>query len=96
MQARIGEIPAKENATWGAVFATLMREHREDWKFHWTAHRELPQPSSYIEIEAPGEDVDGLRAEIGAIVDLVNSVAKRDPLDQMAQIDPGLVDVLVD
>jgi hypothetical protein len=96
MQARIGEIPVRENATWGAVFATLQREHRDDWRFRWNGHHERPVAYSFIEIEAPGEDVDAMRAEILAVVDLVNAVARRDPLDQMAQIDPGLVDVLVD
>jgi hypothetical protein len=48
-----------------------------------------------IEIEAPGEDVDGMRAEIVEVVDHVNDVVKRDPLDKMVPIDSGLVEVLV-
>ena len=37
-----------------------------------------------------------MRAEISAIVDLVNEVARRDPLDKMVPVDMGLVEVLVD
>jgi len=49
-----------------------------------------------IAIEAPGEDVAAMRAEIEAAVGLVNEVVGRDPLRLMVPIDAGLVDVLVD
>jgi hypothetical protein len=97
MQARIEQIPADEDATWGAVFSDLSRTHRTDWNFHWTGYRKgEPDAYSFIEIEAPGEDVDGMRAEIVAVVDHVNRVVKRDPLNKMVPIDPGRVEVLVD
>ncbi len=96
MRARIEQIPADEDATWGAVFAALSLTHRNDWHFHWTGYRKgKPDEYSMIEIEAEGEDVGGMRAEIVAVVDLVNSVVKRDPLDKMVAIDVGLVEVLV-
>lgn len=97
MKARIQQIPVAEDATWGAVFAALMLNHREGWHFHWTGYRKgEPDAYSYIEIQAPGEDVEGLRAEIGGVVDAVNDAARRDPLDQMVRIDVGHVEVLVD
>jgi len=40
--------------------------------------------------------VAALRAEIEQVVDLVNEVAERDPLNSMVAIDAGLVEVLVD
>ena len=55
MRARIEQIPVTEDATWGAVFAALMFNHREDWHFHWTGYRQRkPDAYSFIEIEAPG------------------------------------------
>jgi len=98
VRARIEQIPAKEDATWGAVFALLSYAHRKDWQFHWTGYRRgEPDAYSFIEIEAPGdEDVEAVRAEIVAAVDHVNAVVKRDPLDKMVPIDVGLVEVLVD
>jgi hypothetical protein len=97
VRARIEQIPADEDATWGAVFAALSLTHRTDWHFHWTGYRDRePDAYSVIEIQAPGEDVDGMRAEIVAVVDLVNAVVKRDPLNKMVPIDVGLVEVLVD
>ncbi len=97
MRATVGDIPAAEDATWGAVFATLLRTHRDDWHFHWTGHRQgQPDAYSVMNIEAPGEDVAALRAEIEAIVAVVNDIAGRDPLQKMVPIDAGLVIVLVD
>jgi len=98
VRARIEQIPAKEDATWGAVFALLSHTHRKDWQFHWTGYRRgEPDAYSFIEIEAPGdEEVDAARAEIVAAVNHVNAVVKRDPLDKMVPIDVGLVEVLVD
>ena len=60
--------------------------------------RDLGEPDAYsvISIEAPGEDVAALRAEIEAVVALANEVVDRDPLNEMVPIDPGLVIVLVD
>jgi hypothetical protein len=96
VRARIQQIPAAEDATWGAVFASLSLTHRTDWHFHWTAYNQPGYDAfSVIEIEAPGEDVDGMRAEIVEVVDHVNDVVKRDPLDKMVPIDSGLVEVLV-
>jgi len=97
MRARIEQIPSREDATWGAVFATLSWLHRKDWHFHWTGYRRgEPDEYSFIEIEAEGEDVDGMRAEIVAVVNGVNAAVKRDPLAKMVPIDVGLVEVLVD
>lgn len=97
MRAKINEIPPREEATWGAVLATLLRNHPKEMTYHWTANgKGGPGSYSVIDISTPGEDVAELRAEIEAIVDLVNSVAKRDPLDAMAPADIGLVEVLVD
>jgi len=96
MRARIEQIPVAEDAAWGAVFAALMYNHREDWHFHWTGYRQgKPDAYSFIEIEAPGEDVAGMRAEIVEVVDVVNAATKRDPLQQMVPIDSGRVEVLV-
>ena len=96
MRARIEQIPADEEATWGAVFALLSHIHRTDWNFHWTGHRRgEPDAYSFIEIEAEGEDVEGMRAEIVEVVDHVNTVVKRDPLGKMVAIDAGRVEVLV-
>jgi hypothetical protein len=96
MQARISDIPVKEDATWGAVFALLMQDHRNDWRFHWREQGERKDSLSLIVIEAPGEDVGALRAEIEEAVGLVNEVVRRDPLKQMVEIDDGHVEVLVD
>jgi len=96
VRARIEQIPADQEATWGAVFAALSLNHRADWRFHWTGYRKgHPDEYSFIEIEAEGEDVDGMRAEIVELVDHVNTVAKRDPLGKMVAIDAGRVEVLV-
>jgi hypothetical protein len=97
MRARINEIPPREQATWGAVLATLLRTHPKEMTYHWTANgKGGPGAYSVIDIREPGEDVAELRAEIEAVVDLVNSVAKRDPLNAMVPADIGLVEVLVD
>lgn len=97
MQARISELPAKEEASWGAVYAVVQAEHRHEsgWHFHWRAIPDRDHESALI-IEAPGEDVDALRAEIEEAIDLVNDIVKRDPLGQMVEIDAGHVEVLVD
>ena len=97
MRARINEIPAREEATWGAVLATLLRTHPREMTYHWTANgKGDPNAFSVIDIRTPGEDVAELRAEIEAVVDLVNGVVKRDPLNEMVEVDVGLVEVLVD
>ncbi|OLB81994.1 MAG: hypothetical protein E6I81_06245 [Chloroflexi bacterium] len=98
MRARIEQIPADEEATWGAVFALLSHIHRTDWNFHWTGYRRgEPDAYSFIEIEAPGdEDVDAMRAELVAAVNHVSAAVKRDPLARMVPIDVGRVEVLVD
>ena len=63
---------------------------------HWTAHQpEAGKQFSVIDIEVPGEDVDGLRAEIEEAVDLVNDIVERDPLKTMVRADVGLAEVLV-
>ena len=96
VRARVEQIPGRADATWGAVFATLSWLHRKDWHFHWTGYRRgEPDEYSFIEIEAEGEDVEAMRAEMVAVVDLVNAIVKRDPLDKMVPIDVGLVEVLV-
>lgn len=97
MRAKISQIPVAEDATWGAVYAALLLDHRKDWHFHWTGYR-TGEPDAYssIEIQAPGEDVDGMRAEIAEVVDVVNTAARRDPLNKMVAIDIGHVEVLVD
>jgi hypothetical protein len=97
MRARINQIPAEEEATWGAVLATLLRTHPKELEWHWTGYRKNePDAFSVIDIKSPGEDVDELRAEIDAVVDLVNRVVDRDPLDKMVRVDPGHAEVLVD
>lgn len=96
MRAKINQIPPHEDATWGAVFVALTATHRTGWRFHWNGYRKgEPDEFSVIEIEAEGEDVDGLRAEIVELIGFVNAAVKRDPLNKMVQIDPGLVEVLV-
>jgi len=96
MLARILDIPPAQEATWGAVLSVLRFEHRDDMKFHWRAERPREgAPFSFVEVELPGEDVDALRAEIGEVVDMVNDIVARDPLNAMVRADPGLVEVLV-
>ena len=97
MRARINQIPAEEEATWGAVLATLLWTHPKDMESHWTAYRkDEPDAFSVIDLKTPGEDVAELRAEIDAVVDLVNRIVERDPLGKMVRADPGYVEVLVD
>ena len=96
MRARIADIPTEQEATWGAVIAVLRFDNRTGWKMHWNAHH--PQEGktfSIIDIEVPGEDVDGLRAEIEEAVELVNEIVGRDPLKLMVRADVGLAEVLV-
>ena len=96
MRARIADIPAEQEATWGAVIAVLRFDNRSGWKMHWTAHQPAAgKQFSVIDIEVPGEDVDGLRAEIEEAVDLVNDIVQRDPLKTMVRADVGLAEVLV-
>jgi len=96
MLARIGDIPAAQEATWAAVLAVLRYEHRDDMKFHWRAeHPKGGKPFSFVEIELPGEDVDGLRAQIDEVVGMVNQIVDRDPLHATTRADQGLVEVLV-
>lgn len=96
MRARIADIPAEQEATWGAVIAVLRFDNRAGWKMHWNAHNPHEgKPFSIIDIEVPGEDVDGLRAEIEEAVDLVNEIVERDPLKTMVRADVGLAEVLV-
>jgi hypothetical protein len=97
MRARINEIPPAQEATWGAVLTTLLRTHPKEIEYHWMAHHKgEPGAYSVIDITEPGEDVEWLRAEIAAVVDLVNNVVRRDPLGKLVPIDVGLVEVLVD
>ena len=97
MRARIGEIPAVQDATWAAVIAALLRTHPREWEFDWTGHgQDEPDAHSVVYIKAPGEDVAEMRAEIEAVVDLVNDIVDREPLNQMVRVDAGLVEVLVD
>lgn len=96
MRARIADIPTEQEASWGAVLAVLRFDNRTGWKMHWTAlHPKEGKEFSVIDIEVPGEDVDGLRAEIDEAVDLVNDIVARDPLKRMVRADVGLAEVLV-
>ena|SRR5579864_79464 len=96
MRARIADIPAEQEPTWGAVIAVLRFDNRSDWKMHWTAHRpQAGKPFSVIDIEVPGEDVAALRAEIEEAVELVNDIVERAPLKTMVRADVGLAEVLV-
>jgi hypothetical protein len=97
MKARVGDIAAVEDATWGAVFATLYATHRHDWHFDWTGYsQDGPDAFSVMLIEAPGEDVDGMRAEIEEVIGFVNEIVELDPLNRMLPVDAGLLEVLVD
>lgn len=79
------------------MLSTLLRTHPKDLESYWTAYRKgEPDAFSVIDLKVPGEDVDEFRAEIDAVVDLVNRVVDRDPLDTMVRVDPGRVEVLVD
>ena len=96
MRARIADIPHEQQATWVAVVAVLRFDNRSGWTMHWTAHQpEAGKPFSVIDIEVPGEDVDGLRAEITEAVDLVNDIVKRDPLNSMVRADVGLAEIFI-
>jgi hypothetical protein len=97
MRARVADIPAAQDATWGAVFATLYASHRDDWRFDWTGYRQRePDAYSVMLIKAPGEDVEAMRAEIEEVIGFVNEMVRRDPLNKMEPVDNGLVEVLVD
>jgi len=94
MRARINDIPAEQEASWGAVMAVLRFDNRTDWKMHWTAeHPSAGKPFSVIDLEVPGEDIDALRAELEEAVDIVNEIVARDPLKTMVRADIGLSEV---
>jgi hypothetical protein len=94
MRARIADIPAEQEPTWGAVIAVLRFDNRSGWKMHWNAHHpQAGNPFSVVDIEVPGEDIDALRAEIGEAVDIVNDIVARDPLKTMVRADIGLTEV---
>jgi len=94
MRARIADIPAEQEPTWGAVIAVLRFDNRSGWKMHWNAHHpQSGNPFSVVDIEVPGEDIDALRAEIGEAVDIVNDIVARDPLKTMVRADIGLTEV---
>jgi len=94
MRARIADIPAEQEPTWGAVIAVLRFDNRTGWKMHWNAHHpQAGNPFSVVDIEVPGEDIDALRAEIGEAVDIVNDIVARDPLKTMVRADIGLTEV---
>ena len=96
MRARIADIPAEQEASWGAVLAVLRFENRPQYRMHWTAHRPpAGAPFSVVDVEVPGEDVDALRAEITEAVDIVNAIATRDPLNIMVRADIGLAEVFI-
>jgi hypothetical protein len=79
------------------VFSTLYAAHRNDWRFDWTGYRQHePGAYSVMQIRAPGEDVDAMRAEIEEVIGFVNEIVRRDPLNRMVPVDIGLVEVLVD
>jgi hypothetical protein len=97
VRAKINNIPAAEDPSWGAVLAALLRTHPHDWTYQWSVYQPHDGAAfSVIDIKGSGEDVEEVRAEIGAVVALVNDVARRDPLNTMREIDPGLVEVVVD
>jgi hypothetical protein len=94
MRARINNIPAEQEASWGAVVAVLRFDNRTDWKMHWTAeHPSTGKPFSVIDLEVPGEDIDALRAELQEAVDIVNEIVARDPMKTMVRADIGLSEV---
>ena len=94
MRARIADIPAEQAPSWVAVMALLRFENRADSKMHWTAeHPKDGNDFSVIDIEVPGEDVDGMRAEIEEAVGTVNDVIARDPTKSMTPADAGLAEV---
>jgi hypothetical protein len=96
MRARINDIPAEQEASWGAVLAVLRFDNRTGWKMHWTAeHPTDGKPFTVIDVEVPGQDVDALRAEITEAVDIVNGIAGRDPLKAMVPADIGLTEVYI-
>ncbi len=96
MRIRIADIPADQGASWGAVLAVLRFDNRSGWKMHWTAHQPKDgEQFSIVDIELPGEDVDAARAELGEAVEIVNGIARQDPLKRMAPADIGLAEVLV-
>jgi hypothetical protein len=96
MRVRINDIPAEQEATWGAVVAVLRFDNREHSSWHWTAERPTSgKPFSVIDIQVPGEDVEALRAELTEAVDLVNDIVDRDPMKTMVRADIGLSEVYI-
>jgi hypothetical protein len=96
MRVRINDIPAEQEATWGAVVAVLRFDNREHSRWHWTEYRPSSgKQFSVIDMEVPGEDVDALRAELNEAVDLVNDVVDRDPMKTMVRADIGLSEVYI-
>lgn len=97
MRARISEIPPDEEATWGAVLAVVVRTHPEDLSYHWTSNKKSgPEAYSVLDITEQGEDVEWMRVEIERAVDIVNEIAKRDPLAKMVEVDKGHIEVVMD
>ena len=96
MRAKIADIPAEQEASWGAVVALLRFNNRPDAKMHWSAYRPREgDPFSVLELDLPGQDIDALRAEIVEAVDLVNDIVARDPLQVMTPVDAGLAEVYI-
>ena len=94
MRARINDIPADQEATWGAVIAVLRFDNRQHSSWRWKSyHAPAGKPFSVIDIEVPGEDIDALRAELEEAVEMVNAVADRDPMKVMVRADIGLSEV---
>ena len=96
MRVRINDIPSEQQASWAAVLAVLRSDNRTGWKMHWTAeHPVVGKPFTVIDVEVPGQDVEALRAEIGEAVDVVNDIARHDPLQAMVPADIGLTELFL-
>jgi hypothetical protein len=96
MRVRINDIPSDQHASWAAVLAILRADNRTGWKMHWTAeHPAEGKPFTVVDFEVPGEDMDALRAEIGEAIDIVNEIARQDPLGAMTPADIGLTEVFL-
>jgi hypothetical protein len=96
MRLKINDIPSEQQASWAAVLAVLRSGNRTGWKMHWTAeHPAEGKPFTVVDVEVPGQDGDALRAEVGEAVDIVNDIARRDPLGAMVPADIGLIEVFL-
>ena len=96
MRLRINDIPSEQQASWAAVAAVLRSDNRNGWKMHWTAeHPAEGKPFTVIDIEVQGQDIDALRAEVGEAVDVVNDIARHDPLGALASADIGLIELFL-